>query len=117
MEGLSRLIKDMHHKGRLSGIRLTENCTITHLLFVDDVLMFLNRGIVDFTTIQNTINLFKMATGMAINNSKSTITISECSPHEINFVLQRFPFTLNQIDGGLRYLGYRLKPHGYKIAY
>lgn len=78
--------------------------------------MFLNGGIGDLSTIQNTINLFKSATGMAINNSKSTIILSECSPHEIKFPLQRFPFTLNHIDEGLRYLGYRLKPHGYNIA-
>jgi len=87
MEGLSRLIKDMHHRGRLSGIKITKDCTITHLLFVDGVLMFLNEVIRDLTTIQNTINLFKIATGMAINNSKSTITVSKCSPHEINFAL------------------------------
>lgn len=116
MEGLSKLIKDMHHRGRLSGIKLLEDSTITHLLFVDDVLMFLNGGIGDLTTIQNTINIFKTATGMTIKNSKSIITVSKCSPTEIKFSIQRFPFSLNQIDGGLRYLGYRLKPLGYKIA-
>jgi len=77
MEDLSRLIKDMHHIGRLSGIKLTEDCTITHLLFMDDVLMFLNRGIGDLTTIQNIIHLFKTAIGMAINNYKSAINVSE----------------------------------------
>jgi len=51
MGGLSKLIKDMYHRGRLSGIRISDGCTITHLLFVDDVLMFLNGGIGDLTTI------------------------------------------------------------------
>ena len=83
---------------------------------MDDVLMFLNRGIGDLTTIQNIIHLFKTAIGMAINNYKSAINVSEWYPHEITFALQRFPFSLNQIDEGLRYLGYTLKLHGYKIA-
>jgi len=116
MEGLNRLLKDMHLRGRLSGIRITDRCTITHLLFVDDVIIFLNGGLGDLTTIQHTINLFKTTTDMTINNSKSTITVCDCSPHEIQFALQRFPFTLLQLDEGLWYLGYRLKPMGYKIV-
>lgn len=39
-----------------------------------------------------------------------------CSQHEIVFATQRFPFTIQKIEDGLKYLGYRLKPHGYKIA-
>lgn len=42
MEGLSRLIKEEQRRGRLRGIRITEGCTLTHLLSVDDVLLFLN---------------------------------------------------------------------------
>lgn len=53
---------------------------------------------------------------MEINNTKSTLMASKCTPHEIQFALHRFPFTLLQMDDGLRCLGYRLKPHGYKIA-
>lgn len=75
MEGLSRLIQDMHHRGRFSGIMISDRC-ITHLLFVDDVIIFLNGGIQYLTTIHHTINLFKTTTGMIINNSNSTITIS-----------------------------------------
>lgn len=94
MEELSRLIKDMHHRGKLCGIRISKDCSIAHLIFMDDVPMFLNGGIGDLTTIQNTINLFKTATNMTINHCKSTITVLECSPHEIHFMIQRFPFNL-----------------------
>eukprot|EP00253_Pinus_taeda_P008617 PITA_08617 len=47
---------------------------------------------------------------------KSTITTIGCTLHEIQFALHQFPFTLLQLEDGLRYLGYRLKPHGCKIA-
>lgn len=83
---------------------------------MDDVLIFLKGGIGDLTTLQNTITLFQTATSMVINNSKSTITTTICTPHEIQFSLHRFPFTLLRLEDGLRYLGYKLKPHGYKIA-
>lgn len=94
MEGLSRLIKYMHHRGRLMGIKITHSCIITNLLFVDDVLILLNGGIRDLIALQNAISLSQIATGMVINNSKSTIIATGCTPHEIQFALHWFPFTL-----------------------
>lgn len=52
---------------------------------------------------------------MVTNATKSKITSIGCSPHETHFVLHRFPHTLLHMEDGLRYLGYRLKPLGYKI--
>lgn len=83
MEGLNGLLKDMHLRGRLSSMSITDRSTITHLLFMDDVLIFLNGGLGDLTTIHHSINLFKSATGMTILNSKSTIIVPDFSPHEI----------------------------------
>lgn len=79
------------------------------------MLIFLNGGIRDLNTLKNTISLFQSAPGMVINNFKSTITASDCTPHEVQFVVHHFPFSLLKLEDGLRYLGYKLKPHGYKI--
>jgi len=48
MEGLSQIIIEDHRRGRLNGINITDDCTITHLLFVDEVLVFLNGSIQGF---------------------------------------------------------------------
>lgn len=45
MEGLSNLIKEDHRRGRLKGIKITDGCILTHLLFVDDILVFINGSI------------------------------------------------------------------------
>lgn len=60
--------------------------------------------------------LFSIAIGMETNNIKSTINTSGFSPHETQYTLHRFPFTLHPLDDGFRYLGYILKPHCYKIT-
>jgi len=49
MEGLNRLILEEHKMGRLQGIMITNKFILTHLLFVDNLLVFLNGGIVDLT--------------------------------------------------------------------
>ena len=53
---------------------------------------------------------------MQINESKSTITAVGYSQHECTFALQHFPFNSLTLADGIKYLGYRLKPLGYRIA-
>jgi hypothetical protein len=40
VEGLSRLIKEAIENGSFKGICIGPTCNITHLLFVDDILIF-----------------------------------------------------------------------------
>lgn len=115
MEDLSRLILEEHRLGLLQVIKITNNCILTHLLFVYDVLLFLDEGIVDLTGLHSVLTIFNIATSMEINSNKSTISSSSCSPHEIQYALHRFPFTLHTLDHKLKYLGYRLKPQHYRI--
>ena len=44
-EGLSMLIKDAKRKGDLKGIRISKSFYISHLLFVDDILIFCNGSL------------------------------------------------------------------------
>eukprot|EP00253_Pinus_taeda_P028798 PITA_28798 len=50
-----------------------------------------------------------------INVHKSTLTAIGCSQHEVHFTLCWFPFSTHPMEEGLKYLGFRLKPGGYKI--
>jgi len=43
MDGLSRMINDAILRGLLEGIRFTRERSITHILFVDDILIFGNN--------------------------------------------------------------------------
>lgn len=61
------------------GLKIIEQCIITHLLFVDDVIIFLNGGIQDCTTFHEIFLLFTATTSMEPNRMKSTITFSACS--------------------------------------
>lgn len=116
MEGLSRLITFSWDRNQITGIHISDNLYLTHLLFVDDILIFLNGCIGDATTLQHIFVLFQQATGMMINKSKSTITAVGFTCHESTYATHRFPFTSLILADGIKYLGYRLKPLGYRIA-
>jgi len=116
MEGLSRIVKEEFKRGILHGIKITDHCILTHLLFVDDVLIFINEGIGDLTNMRNIFSLFKSSNRMTINCTKPTLTVAGFSQHEIHYALQKFQFSYPVLEEGLKYLGCKLKPLGYKTA-
>lgn len=56
MEGLNRLFAFSKHDGRLQGLEIFDQCFLTHLLFVDDVLFFLHGTIRDTSTFYDLLN-------------------------------------------------------------
>ena len=105
MEGLSKCIIDERDRGRLKGIHISANVVLTNLIFVDDIILFLNGKPGDSTVVRY-ILLFCSASSMNCNNNKSTLTCHGCTPHEIHYSQQRFPFALTRFQDGLKYLGF-----------
>ena len=117
IEGLRKCIIDETSRGILKGIKLLEKCVITHILFVDDIILFLNGSLSDSTVIKAILILFCSTTGMQCNNHISTMTCHGYTPYEIYYAQQRFPFNLIRFEDGLKYLGFFLKPVNYRISY
>ena len=116
MEGFSRLIKKCREDGSLTGVWISNMSSITHLLFVDDVLIFLNGSFKDSYVFKSILSLFCKAIGMEQNFEKSTIIIVTCQPHETRFACQKFDYVRQDLDVALKYLGFKLKLDGYRIA-
>lgn len=98
MDGLRRLIGEEHRQGQIAGIKINDTCILTNLLFVDDVLIFLNGGIGYLTSLHNDFGIFQKAMGMVLNEAKSTITAIGCFQHEIQYVLRISSFTLLPLE-------------------
>eukprot|EP00253_Pinus_taeda_P031496 PITA_31496 len=115
MEGLSRLITSAKRSGNISGLKIMEHFDLTHLLFVDDILIFINGSVRDTTSLNEILHLFYSATGREINRGKSIISLSGCTNQETQRAIQKFPFQETNLLEGIKYLGFRLKLDGYKI--
>jgi len=116
MEGLSRLIASAKRNGDICGLKIMEDYFLTHLLFVDDVLILLDGNIWDSRSFSKILLLFSSTTGMLSNQSKSTITFTRTSVHESQFAHRVFPYCIHPLDRGLKYLGFWLKPTCQRIA-
>lgn len=59
---------------------------------------------------------FCKATGMEPNYDKSTIIFNSCLQNEQRYASQHFAFIRQELDSGLKYLGFKVKPNGHCIA-
>ena len=112
-EGLSRAIKEATMQGSLVGIQISHIFPLTHILFIYAILIFCSDSIRDIQTLKNILVLFSMAMGVEINEGRSSVTahlLTVEEPHSLNIT---FPFLLVDINVGLKYLGFCLKPNDY----
>ena len=77
MEVLSRLLKRAKHRGFLSGFQASPNTSgglhISHLLFVDDTILFCDASEEQLLHIHMVLIFFEAITGLKVNVGKSEI--------------------------------------------
>jgi hypothetical protein len=79
-EGLSALL-NFYNNGYIDmGMRVCNRAPwITHLLFDDDSLIFINANVASATRLNEILNIFNQASGQQVNGNKSSIYFSPCT--------------------------------------
>jgi hypothetical protein len=72
VEGLSRAILEQVGENKIKGIPVARGVKITHLMFVDDIILFGIGNMVEWKVYQKILELFCKATGMVISPHKSS---------------------------------------------
>jgi len=109
INGLSRLIGEAKQNGSLRGVKVSHSQILTHILFVDDVLLFSGNSRNDWACFYKIVNLLCFSSGMEISGTKSCFIAP--GGHLADHILDLFPFQTIAPEDGLRYLGYTLKPN------
>ena len=76
VEGLSRVIIVARKEGKLIGIRVSGLEYITHLLFVNDVLLFGHGSVREAQSYKEIMDIFFKEMGMEVNLLKSSISFN-----------------------------------------
>ena len=113
IESLSLLVNQAHHDGLIQGIKVSSSLHLTHLLFVDDVLLFGVGTIEEWQHFKILLDLFCSATGMSISEAKSSFLYNEVDLNIKDNVAEIFPYKMEPLSEGFKYLGFYLKPMGY----
>ena len=76
-EGLHGLISQVAHNGDIHGFQLCRrNPKLTHLLFVDDSLLFCKSNTIECQRVLDILGVYERCSGQQINRSKTTIFFS-----------------------------------------
>lgn len=113
-EGLSRFLIEAVSRAELNGLEVVSSLLLTHLLFVDDILLFCDGSRRDIKRLHRGISLFKVAIGMQVNLQKSTLSLNNLRETHIQYLISLFPLPTKELSEGLKYLGFLLKPNDYK---
>jgi hypothetical protein len=98
IEGLSRIIQERIQDKKLEGVPVVRGINITHLLFVDDVILFGIGCIVEWKVFKEVLELFCKATGMDFIPQKSMFSQARWDDVELNLLKELFHFEVKPID-------------------
>jgi hypothetical protein len=74
-KGLSRLLKEVEGKGSIKRVHIGVSCNITHLLFVDDILVLFEDTRIFIKRFKGIMDLFCKENRMVINMENSMMTL------------------------------------------
>ena len=109
------LIKDAQKNAKIRGIKISPQLSLTHLLFVDDVIMFGYGTFEEWVAFKIILDTFCDAFGMQINMDKSCFLYNELDVDLLNRIFGFPPYKFEQINKGFNYLGYFIKTLGYLV--
>ena len=115
IEGLSLLIEDARRRGLVKGIKISKDLSLSHLLFVDDVILFGLGTCEEWAAFKVILDTFCEAYGMFINAEKSCFLFNNAEDETLNKISRSLSYKTQDISCGLNYLGYFIKPTGYLI--
>ncbi|KAL4359580.1 hypothetical protein AHAS_Ahas08G0091600 [Arachis hypogaea] len=105
MDKLSYLIEDRVKRGLWKAIRVgRKGPDISHLVFADDLLLFVEATIDQIKEVTEVIETFCKASGLKINVEKSSIVFSKRTNMDIRHEITKYSGFKEQRDLG-RYLG------------
>eukprot|EP00253_Pinus_taeda_P035371 PITA_35371 len=98
---------------RCIPIKISRHISLSHNLFVDDVLLCAMLQQSSWDCLFDILNNFQKATGLVINKSKSILYYNGAYMDLINRIAAMFGVLTCPIQNGITYLGFQLKTNNY----
>jgi hypothetical protein len=105
----------MHPLGK--GTHIGQDGSLSHILFVDDILIFFEGNIHYLEQLDSLLTTFNTATNMSIKKSKSSSFFRALCQEEEQAIITHTSIQLANIEDGFKYLGFFLKSNNYQNIY
>jgi len=108
--GICRFIANAKFVGSFNGINMGGILCVTHLLFVDDIMLFCNGFRREASKLKE-LYFFSLAIGMVFNERKSTIYFLDLQEDSMVWLSDMFSFPNVDLADGLKYPCFIIKPN------
>jgi hypothetical protein len=115
MEGLNLLLKSAQGEGKITGIKVSSLYKILHVLFVDDIIIMTRVDLKEWWEIDKIISSFCIASGLMVNQFKSTVLHAGLSSNDLTPFKDLLPYSFMDLSEGFKYLGYQLKTRTFRV--
>ena len=115
VEVLGRAILDAKDHGIFHGLSFGNDICLTHVLFVDDIVMVIDGSDQYLLTLNDVLCWFCKASRMLINDDKSSLLHAGLDDSELIKLRDVFSFPLDNFEAHLKYLGFYQKPCRYFV--
>ena len=89
-----RALLDLKNRGVFHGLSFGNGVTLTHVLFVDDIILVSDGSKQPLLYLREVLNCFCKASGRVVNEDKSTILHARLEDFEILFHMMFLPFLI-----------------------
>ena len=104
VEGLGLLIANAGRNGKIKGIVFSLALAFTHLLFVDDVVLFGKGSLEEWRCFRSIIDTFTTASSMLISIDKSYFFTNNVNNNMSDDIKVLFPYKLEPIEVDFKYM-------------
>jgi len=101
----------------LKGIKISLKFSLTHLLFVDDILIFCEGNISYISSLKEIVQTFCLTTHMQTNMDKSSLYTWGMTENENQHISRVLESPAKGNLEGMKYLGFSLKESNYRNKY
>ena len=107
---------DAQQRVHIKGFQYSPNLSITHPLFVDDVIFFGVGTVSEWRAYKEALDLFFSDTGMFVSKENSSFLYQDVDEDTRCQIAELLPYSMAPITTGFKYPRYRLKPLGYRSS-
>lgn len=113
MDTLSNQIRKVVSEQRCRPVKICKDISLSHNLFVDDVLIFSMLCRMSWRCLHDILFKFQSASVLVINKVKSMLYHNDSDMDTVLWIADLFGILQSSIRGGFKYLGFSLKAKGY----
>ena len=113
VESLSRSLRNAREEKRIKGEIIDNHIERTHVLFVDDVLMFGEGTLGNMENLVKVLDNYQSTRGMEINLENLKLSHNKVQEEILTQAKEIIPVSAAPLLEGFKYLGFQLKPNAY----